>query len=475
VIRNVEEIVDQRYGALKQTLATKVDDLWAKVSWNTPRDEADRIKWDAIQACHAFHRAANPAYRERCEREEFWGALEPEHLPSTAFPEEIYKAYSQKTRGNGNALGVFCERDVPLLLEHLNHYVVRPLTMEGLSESYARFTDINGGLDRLRADLLEAQGVILVTSSGTTGKAVSLIPLDQASLNTLSRSYGRLFRHATIVPGRGPIEQDCHCLVGYSPRAGSMMMALAFQVQAKGFEERAFLTIPADVQTRELRWRGRVYSGAFGRMVGWMMQPLIAIGGKRTSRKGLENTIEALREAEKLGVRTAVAGNPWMAYNSLKEMEELLQAEIREGRKRPGDSLVDLAPGSVLVFGGGNKSGLNVSEEEIVALYRKVISGIDRVVDVYNQSEGYVSGIRCAEGHYHLDPHAAYFVIDSYLAYYDPRQNFRVPATITGDLVDKIIEEPCPCGAPTRFFRSIRRDDVNRGSKGCAAALAEYA
>jgi hypothetical protein len=206
-----------------------------------------------------------------------------------------------------------------------------------------------------------------------------------------------------------------------------------------------------------------------------MMQPLIAIGGKRTGRKGLENTIEALREAEKLGVRTAVAGNPWMAYNSLREMEELLQVEIRAGRKRPGDSLVDLAPGSVLVFGGGNKSGLNVSEEEIVELYRKVISGLDRVVDVYNQSEGYVSGIRCAEGNYHLDPHAAYFVVDSYLAYYDPRQNYRVPATITGDIVDEIVEEPCPCGAPTRFFQSIQRDDQNRGSKGCAAALAEYA
>jgi hypothetical protein len=463
------------YESLEQKLATKVEDLWARVAWDTPREEADRLRWDAIQACHAFHRVANPAYRERCEREDFGAELKLEQLPATAFPEEIYKAYSQKTQGNGNTLGIFCERDVPLLLEHLNQYVVNPITMEGLSESYALFTDINGGLDRLRADLLEAQGVFLVTSSGTTGKAVSLIPLDQASLNTLSRSYGRLFSHATIVPGHGPIEQDCHCLVGYSPRAGSMMMALAFQIQAKGFEERAFLTIPANVQTRELRWRGKVYSGAFGRLFGWMMQPLMAVGGKRTSRKGLENTIEALRVAEKLGVRTAVAGNPWMAYNSLKEMEELLEIEIQEGRKRPGDCLIDLAPGSVLVFGGGNKSGLNISEEEIVSLYRKVISGIDRVVDVYNQSEGYVSGIRCSEGNYHLDPHAAYFVIDSYLAYYDPRQNYRVPATITGDIVGEIIEEQCPCGAPTRFFTSIQRDTLNRGSKGCAAALAEYA
>jgi hypothetical protein len=185
--------------------------------------------------------------------------------------------------------------------------------------------------------------------------------------------------------------------------------------------------------------------------------------------------IKALRMAEELGVRTAVFGNPWMSYNILRRTEELLQAEIEQGVKQPGDHFVDLAPGSVLIYGGGNKSGLDVPEAEITAMFHRLIGGLDRVVDVWTQAESYGTAIRCDEGNYHLDPHVEYFVVDSYVAYYDPRQANRVPAIVTGDVVDSIVEEPCPCGATTRFFQRVQRDDQNRGSRGCAAALAEYA
>ncbi len=467
--------MDGQTKTLQEVWAAKVNTLWQHVSWQTPREEADRLRREAVQACHALHATANPAYRERCRRERIGERLELAQLPLVAFPEEIYKAYSQKQRADGRKLGVFCEQDVPLLVEHLNQYLVHPLTIDGLRNSYMGWTNIRGGLDRLRKDLRMAQGVLLVTSSGTTGSAISLIPMDQAALEMQRRVYARLFREATIVPGYGPIEPEQHCMVAHSPLSGSMMLAVAFELQTRGFGERAFMTIPAHVHTRELRWRAGVYAGPGGRLLGLAMKPLQRVGGKRTSRLAVENLLIALRKAEAWGLRTAVAGNSWMAYSALKELEALLEDEIARGAKKPGDHLVDLAPGSLLVYGGGNKSGLNVTEDEITALYHKLIGGLDKVVDVYNQSEGYVSAIRCAQGNYHLDSHSECFVVDGYLAYFDPRHGTRLPAIVTGDVVGTIHEEPCPCGAPTRYFRQIQRDDQKRGSKGCAAALAEYA
>jgi hypothetical protein len=460
---------------LERALAEKIAVLWQEVSWATPREKADRLRNKAIQSCHALHRAANPAYRERCAREQISERLELAQLPAVVFPEEIYKAYGEKTRPDGRSLGPFCEQDVPLLLEHLNHYLVHPITMEGLAENYMPFTNIRGGLDRLRADLLSAQGVSLVTSSGTTGSAFSLIPLDKTSFEMLLRANGRTLDEASRVPGYGSVDPDKHCIVGHFPRKGSMALALAFEFQARRFGERAFMAIPTNVQTRELRWRAGGYAGLSGQVLKLIMKPFLTAGGRQIARKGWENLLAGLQKAEELGLRTAVVGNAWMAYKALKRMESLLQAEIERGRRQPGDPLIKLAPGSVLIFGGGNKSGLNVPEEEIIALFHKLVGGLDRVSDIYSQAEGFGTAIRCQEGNYHVDPHVEYFVLDSYLAHFDPRQTNRVPAIVSGDVVDAICEVPCPCGAPTRYFRRVQRDDQNRGSKGCAAALAEYA
>lgn len=466
--------MEQQVKALKEAQRASLERLWREVSWNTDREKADRVRWEAIQACHALHRAASPAYRERCDKEQIGERLESAQLPAIAFPEEIYKAYSEKERANGQKLGVFCEQDVPLLLEHLNHYLANPIPMDGLAESYMRFTNVRGGLDRLRADLLNGQEIFLLSSSGTTGSAFSLIPLDRESFETLLRITRYTLDEATSVPGYGPIDPSRHCLVAYSPRKGSMMMALAFELYARGFGERAFLTIPVHVQTRELRWRGGGYAGVSGKVLRLIMRPLLRVGGKRTGRQGLENTIAALKKAEELGVRTAIFFNPWMAYNALRQLEALLEAEIERGVKKPGDHLVNLAPGSVVMFGGGNKSDLDISEKEIVALIRKVIGGLDKVVDAYGQAESFGSGVQCAEGNYHLDPHVEYFAVDSVLARFDPRETNRLPVIVTGDQVDAIHETPCACGKPTRYFKRVQRDE-SRGSKGCAAVLAEYA
>lgn len=462
------------YGALQRALREKVEALWREVSWDTPRDRADSLRWQAIQACHALHRAANPAYQARCTREGIGEYVEPPHLPALVFPEEIYKGYAEEVRADGRKLGPFCERDVPLLLKHLNRYLVHPMRLDGMARSYIRLTNLRGGLDRLRADLQRGQGVTLVTSSGTTGGPFSLIPLDGESLETLLRANARALAETSRVPPYGPIDPEKDFMVGYLPRGGSMVMAMAFQHQAQRFGKRACMAIPAHVQTKELRWRAGLFNGLDGKMLRVLVRPFLHLAGRRTARSSLQNMLAGLQQAQESGRRTAVVGNAWMMYRTLREMEALLAREVARGRKRPGEPLFRLAPGSVLIFGGGNKSSLHVPEEEIIALARRVIGGLDRATDIYSQAEGFGFAVRCPAGNYHLDPHVHYFTVDSYLAYYDPRQTNRVPGILTGDLVDSLHEEPCPCGAPTRFFSRIHRDDRKRGSKGCAAALADY-
>ena len=466
--------MDEHFATLKRALQSKLESLWREVSWDTPRGKADLLRWEAMQACHVLHRAANPAYGARCIREGIGEQLERRHLPTLLFPEEIYKGYAEEMRADGQKLGPFCERDVPLLLKHLNRYLVNPIHVDGLDRSYIRFSSLLGGLDRLRSDLERSQGITLLTSSGTTGGPFSLIPLDGESLETLLRANDSALTQSSQVAPYGPIDPARDFIVGYLPRGGSMVMAMAFERQARRFGERACLAIPARVQTKELRWRAGLHSGLDGRILKLVLPLLLRLGGRRTARAGLRNILAGLRRAEEMGLRTAVVGNAWMMYNALRKMEALLEREKAQGRKVAGEPLFRLAPGSVLILGGGNKSSLNVGEEEIIALARKVIGGLDRVTDIYSQAEGFGFAVRCREGNYHLDPHVEYFTVDSYLAYFDPRQTNRVPGILTGDLVDGIHEEACPCGAPTRFFRHVRRDEQKRGSKGCAAALADY-
>jgi hypothetical protein len=159
-------------------------------------------------------------------------------------------------------------------------------------------------------------------------------------------------------------------------------------------------------------------------------------------------------------------------------MQKRLEAEIAQGLKQPGSHYVELAPGSIWVAGGGNKSGLDVSEDEIIALCRQVISGIDRVCDGYGQSESPGIALRCPQGRYHLEPRMWWFVAGhgekKYLASFDPRETYRFPALIRGDIIDGIYSDPCSCGWTSPYFNKIQRD-TQRGSKGCAAALQEYA
>ncbi len=460
---------------LRSTLDRAQARLWSEVGWETPREKADPIIWEAVQACHAFHREATPAYRDRCIREGIGSTIQRGQLPLVVFPEEIWKGYSQLPMENGKKMGVFCEKDVPRLIDYLNQYISTPLSTNGLADSYLSQTNLVGGLDRLRNDLYKSQGVQLLTSSGTTGSAISLIPVDQQSYDDRVRINRMTFDLFTDVPGYGPIVPERDTLVSYSPEDGSMLMSVAMKDYAKNFGDRKFITIPARIFTRQLRWRAGVFTGPTGKLLSLVMKPAMSIGGKRIARQGLENTIAALRKAEALGQRTLIFANVWMGYKMFRYMEAQLEEEIRSGHKKPGDHYINLPPGSVMLNAGGNKSGLQISEEEIILLVHKVIGGLDKIATGYSKAESMISVITCPMGCYHLDPHMVFFKVDGYLAFFDPRETYKVPAQITGDLIDDLSYRPCPCGMPSGYFHTISRDVAHRGSKGCAAALQEYA
>ncbi len=461
--------------ALKQTLDTAIQRVYSEVGWRTPRKIADPIVWEAVQASHAFHRAATPAYRERCQREGIGETIRPDQMPRVAFPEEIWKGYSEIRLSGGKKMGVFCEQNVPRLIEYLNQYLSAPLTMQGLQENYMSGTNLRGGLDRLRTDLMAAQDIQIVTSSGTTGSAISLIPTDLVSRQKRMRMMCDFFDELSNLPGFSPILPSRDNMIGYSPEDGSMYMAIGIKDYGMQYGERFVSTIPSHAFTRELRWRAGVYAGLTGPLVKTMISLLMLVAGKSTAKKGADNTIAALQQAAATGKRTLFFANPWMGYNTFRRMEAMLEEEIRLGHKKPGDPYIRLAPGSVMLNGGGNKSGLAVDQEEILALIRKVIGGFDRIVEAYAKTETMYLTIRCEHGNFHLDPRVFFFKVDDYLAAFDPLDAYKVPAQVGGDFVDDLCYQPCPCGMPTGYFTKVRRDDANRGSKGCAAALQEYA
>ncbi|RPI31437.1 MAG: hypothetical protein EHM70_11525 [Chloroflexota bacterium] len=463
------------YQAFQQALNQAVNCMWNQVDWHTPRAVADPIVWEAVQACHALHREFTPAYRQRCEREGIGAQIEPDQLPLVVFPEEIWKGYSQIPLPGGKKMGVFAEQDVPRLIEYFNQYLSRPLTMDGLKSSYTHNTSLSGGLDQLRDDLLKAQDIQLLTSSGTTGSAISLIPVDPECKNFRDRANRMAFDLLSDYPGLGPVLPERDTLITYAPGEGSMLMIVGMQGYAKLFGPRSHFTIPARVFTREQRWRAGVFYGPGAPLLKAVFSLLMKVFSKRTAQKGMENTLAALKEAEAAGRRALIFANLWMTYKVLLRMDALLEEEVRSGRKQPGEPYVRLAPGSLWVNAGGNKSGLSVSQKEIADLVCKLVGGVSRVANGYGKAESMCTLIDCAYGNYHLDPHMLFFKVDGYLGFFDPRETLKVPGQLTGDLVDQLCYEPCPCGLPTGYFSKIERDNAARGAKGCAAVLAEYA
>lgn len=459
---------------LKANLDKCIGNLWERAGWRTPRKETDALRYEAIALCHAYHREANPAYRDRCEREEYGSEYSKKMLHGLVFPEEIYKGYAYRLRQNGKILGVFCEVDTHLLVEYLNYYLINPIKLNGVRKNYRKGTNLKGGLDQFRHDILQSQNIYIATSSGSTGSSLSLIPVDPETFATYIRVQMSLFHEVTNCEGHGPLDPEKGFLLSFTPRKASMMMSIGIDALAKRFGDRAVMSIPAKVETRELRWQQGVFNGVTGKLLKLMFTPFMTRGGETMIKKSFSNALNGLHTAEKQKLRTGIFTNPWMSLNSLRKLESLLENEIREGRKKPGEPLISLHPGSLLMYGGGNKTGLNIPEQTITARFKKIISGIDKVVDVYAQAESLGMAMRCIEGNYHLDPHVEYFIADSYLARFDPREMNRVPVIITGDQVDEIHNTPCACGITTRYFKKIKRDDINRGSKGCAAVLADY-
>jgi hypothetical protein len=452
-----------------------IDRLAEGASWTTPRGDSDALVWQAAQQCHAYHRRANPAYRERCEHEGIDGSLAREQLPLLVFPEEIWKGYSECVLDDGSKLGVFCERRPDALVNYLNRYLAQPLKLDGLARDYVRGTNLRGGLDRLRADLVKSQDVHLMTSSGTTGSALSLIPVDKTSSAIHYRTNWMLFDAMTDLPGYGPINPETDFFLACAPEFGSMLMSVGARNYASKFsEERRVFTIKAHAYSRELRWRGGAYNGFSGRLLRLSMGPALRVGGKAIARRTFVNTLDGLRRAEASGRRTMFIINQWMFWGMLGRMERMLEDDVRAGRRQAGDPLFWLAPGSLVLCGGGNKSGMDIPEEVVLEKLHRVVGGIARVVDGYGKSEWIGGSFRCERGNYHLDPQVISFQVDGYLAMFDPRETSRVPGQLTGDKIDAVHEEPCPCGRPSRFFRHVARDVEARGAKGCAAALREY-
>src|SRR5271157_6612922 len=135
---------------LKNELKKRVNDLFNEVSWYTPRDRTEKIRHEAIKACHALHLQANPAYKERCLRENINIDLPASMLPYLVFKEEMYKSYSETAASDGKKLGVFCERDTECLINFINYHLIDKISSDNLSKKYMRFTSLKGGLDRLR-------------------------------------------------------------------------------------------------------------------------------------------------------------------------------------------------------------------------------------------------------------------------------------------------------------------------------------
>jgi hypothetical protein len=137
---------------------------WAARDGSFDEGAATRLRHDAIARCHAYYRAAIPAYRRLCAEMDVGDAAPLAQLAERCtVSEELFKSY--------DAAGV-AARDFGALSDWL-----RDVGAEPVPASAATAGDVDDWLDRL-----EAGGLRVLYSSGTSGK-LSFVPRGEASWN----------------------------------------------------------------------------------------------------------------------------------------------------------------------------------------------------------------------------------------------------------------------------------------------------
>jgi len=358
------------------------------------------------------------------------------------FDHRIYKSYP---------LSIIEKRDIGKLNSWLDRLTTHDLSKMDLSG----LTMIDDWLDRL-----DEFGMLVGTSSGTTGK-LSFVPRSAVELPSWRHSYFEAQRATTGV--NAYTDHVDTFFPGY--RGGHHMMLKMlnlFNIPAAGGPEHYHTLyqthIPADLMSLAARMQAAEDRGELDQLG---LDPALLRAREQmiAQAKRREQDIEAwffkLFEDFK-GKRVKLGG-------TFADLIKTARSGIDKGLKP------DFAPGSFVMTGGGMK-GFKDAPDDWEGFVRDYF-GIDRIGMFYGMSEVMSMSPRCSHGNFHILPVTIPLLFDADMkllprsgaqtgryAFFDLMAQTYWGGFISGDEVTVHWDEDCPCGWKQPYVGpSIRR------------------
>lgn len=427
-----------------------------------PREEREKLQLEAVRINFARLRNRVPALKKLADRQGVEQIDRIEDVLPVCFDHRVLKNYPIQILEN---------RDFAKLTQWLDKLTVHDLTKMDLSG----LTTIEGWLERL-----EAFGMLVTYSSGTTGK-LSFVPRSYDELGPWKFSFYNVNHACTGVdawteklPTLSPVYRG-----GYQTM---LKMLSLFQVEMAGGEEHFHTLydshIPADLMALSGRLQAAEDKGevmSLGLDPALLEQRRLMMEQGRTREADMERWFTKLM-AEFKGRKVKIGG-------TFADLYRVARAGLDRGMT------CQFAPGSIMVGGGGMKGYKDAPadwEDQV-----KQFFGVDRLANQYGFSECIGNAPLCEAGYFHFMPYTVPLLMDAdgkslpregvqkgRLVLVDPIPTSYWGGFTSGDEVEMHWDEKCDCGwGGPRASKTIRRFAENEGGDDkitCAGSQQAY-
>jgi hypothetical protein len=435
----------------------RFEDLYA-----LPREAREKLQLEAVRIHFARMRDRIPALKRLADRQGVDHIDKLDDVLPVCFDHRVLKNYP---------IHIIENRDFPKLTAWLDKLTAHDLTKMDL----AGLTTIEEWLGRL-----EAHGMLVTYSSGTTGK-LSFVPrsIDEFGpwrqhFYSVNRASNGVDPHTTKLPTFFP---------GYRGGYQTMlkMMSLFNMEMAGGPQHYHTLYdshIPADLMALSGRLQSAEDKGEIERLgldPALLAQRRTMLEQGRRREEHMEEWFGKLIQEFK-GQRVKIGG-------TFADLYRVAKTGLDKGMR------CEFAPGSILTGGGGMKGYKDAPadwEEQV-----KYFFGVDRLGNQYGFSECIGNAPLCEAGFFHFLPYAVPLLMDTEgrsmpregvqkgrLVLVDPIPMSYWGGFVSGDEVTMHWDEDCPCGwGGPRAAKTIRRFAESEGGDDkitCAGSQQAY-
>lgn len=439
---------------------------WTYRSWDElmsiPREEREKLQLEAVRINFARLRDRIPALKKLADRQGVSHIDKLEDVLPVCFDHRVLKNYP---------IQIIENRDFAKLTSWLDKLTAHDLSRVDLTG----LSTIEDWLARL-----EAYGMLVTYSSGTTGK-LSFVPRSKDELGPWKYHFFNVnYASSGVDPWKTKMVTF---FPGYRGGYQTMLKMMSlFNVEMAGGEEN-YLTlydthIPADLMALSGRLQSAEDKGeimSLGLDPALLAQRQVMLEQGRRREQDMEAWFGKLIHDYK-GQRVKIGG-------TFADLYRVAKAGLDKGLK------CEFAPGSVLQGGGGMKGYKDAPadwEEQV-----KYFFGVDRLGNQYGFSECIGNAPMCKCGYFHLPPYAVPLLMDEKgqalpregvqkgrLVLVDPIPLSYWGGFISGDEVTIHWDEDCDCGwGGPRIEKSIRRFAESEGGDDkitCAGSQAAY-